>query len=85
LETHGYTHYWVAYPLAGMSIDLVIHHKDHYYCIDFVGYPGASQSALPLERWKLLGRLRLRSFTLPYSQWRRNKSACEGLLLEFLQ
>lgn len=85
LEKSGYTRYWIAYPLAGMTIDLVIAHENRYYCLDFVGYPGPFQKALPLERWKMLSRLRLQCFTLSYSEWRHKRAECEGVLLDFLK
>ncbi|MFM9948047.1 MAG: NERD domain-containing protein [Saprospiraceae bacterium] len=84
LERKGINLYFTNYPIAGMEIDLVIIHKGQTYCIDLIGYPGAFQSSPPIERWKMLDRIGLCSFTLPYSQWHFHRVKCEQALLQFL-
>lgn len=85
LEAKGFDNYIINYPIAGMEIDIVVIHQNQSFCLDLVGYPGPYQHALPLARWKMLGRIGLRGFALPYSQWIRNREVCEEALLAFLQ
>lgn len=73
------------YPIAGLEIDLVVINQGQTYCIDLVGYPGGYEQALPLERWKMLDRLGLPSFTLPYSQWILQMDVSQQALREFLR
>ena len=84
LEDRGFHHYLVNYPIAGMEIDLVVMHQGKTFCIDFIGYPGPYQKPLPLARWKMLGRVGLPGFALPYSQWLLKRQLCEDALLRFL-
>jgi hypothetical protein len=74
-----------AYHIAGLEIDMVVVYDDETYCIDLVGYPGDFEYAIPLHRWKLLSRLGIRVFALPYSLWNLEREQCEEALQHFLE
>jgi len=84
LERKGIHLSFTNYPIAGMEIDLVLVYQGQTYCIDLIGYPGTFQSSAPIERWKMLDRIGVCSFTLPYSQWHFHRVKCEQALLQFL-
>ncbi|MGH1435295.1 MAG: AAA domain-containing protein [Lewinella sp.] len=72
------------YPIAGLEIDLVVVHQNHTYCIDLIGFPGVYEMALPLERWRMLERLGIPCFSLPYSQWINSPEESRHALKTFL-
>ncbi len=76
---------YVHYPIAGMNIDLVVVNQGRTFCIDLVGYPGQFAEAIPIERWRILDRIGLKSFALPYSLWCFEKERCAGSLSHFLE
>lgn len=73
-----------AYHIAGLEIDMVVVHNHKTYCIDLVGYPGDFEYAIPLNRWKLLSRLGIRVFALPFGLWETERKKCEQALRKFL-
>lgn len=68
--------YWPAYPVAGLTIDLITQYQGKSYGIDLIGYPGVYQEAFSLERYKMLQRAGLNTFALPYTYWQADKEAC---------
>ena len=85
LENWGDFQIKKAYQIAGLEIDMVIIQNEKTYCIDLVGYPGEFEYAIPLHRWKLLSRLGIRVFALPYSLWSLERRKCEQALKHFLE
>lgn len=75
---------YTAYPIAGLELDLVVIHQGQTFCIDLIGYPGAFEQAFPIDRWKILERLGVRTFALPYSNWRIEPKVCQKALKAFL-
>ena len=73
-----------AYPIAGVEIDLVLIKAKETCCIDLVGYPGAFEDALPVERHQMLERVGIRVFSLPYSHWTMRKVASQKALSAFI-
>ncbi len=67
---------WVGYPVAGLEIDLIVHHGDRTFGIDLIGYPGQFRDAFSLERYKMLKRAGLRTFPLPYTYWLADRERC---------
>ncbi|GEM_PF-6533966 len=55
------------------------------YCIDLIGFPGVFEEALSLERWRMLERVGLRIFYLPFSKWHYDRALCERTILNFLE
>ncbi len=76
---------YIHYPIAGMNIDLVVVNNEQTFCIDLVGFPGQFAEAIPIERWRILDRIGLKSFALPYSLWRFERERCTASLLAFLK
>ena len=74
----------IAFPIAGIEIDIVVIKNNRTYCIDLIGFPGVFEEALSLERWRMLERVGLRIFYLPFSQWHYDKNLCERAILIFL-
>ncbi len=72
------------YLIAGVEIDLVIVHEGRTFCIDLVGYPGYYERALPISRWKMLDRVGLKTFAMPFSHWQFERSVCSKALADFL-
>lgn len=75
----------VSFPIAGVEIDLVVLKDKKTYCIDLIGHPGDFTDALTLERWRMLERVGLRTFFLPFSQWYFDRRKCQKALLDFLE
>ena len=73
-----------AYPIAGIEIDIVVVHKKKSYCIDLVGFPGDFEERFPLERWKMLERMGVQTFTLPYSSWYIDRDKTRNALRKWL-
>ena len=74
----------INYHIAGLDIDLMIVKRRKSYCIDLIGYPGHFQQAFPLERIKILERLGIKVFPLPYFLWQYDQEACKKALHKFL-
>lgn len=74
----------IAFPIAGIEIDIVVIKNKQTFCIDLIGFTGVFEEALSLERWRMLERVGLRVFYLPYSQWHYDKQLCQKAILSFL-
>jgi hypothetical protein len=74
----------VSFNVAGLSIDLLVVKESQIYCIDLVGYPGIFQGAFSVERYKMLHRVNMKVFPLPFSSWREQRSKTEKALNDFL-
>ncbi len=72
------------YLIAGVEIDLVVVLEGRTYCIDLVGYPGYYERALPISRWKMLDRVGLKTFAMPFSHWQFERAVCSKALSDFL-
>ena len=71
------------YVVAGISIDLMAVYEDRALAIDLVGFDGDLKGSLSLKQFKLLARAGLKSFLLPYSEWRNDRERLlERLLLQ---
>ncbi len=81
----GIEEWHVAFPIAGTEIDLVVVHEGKTFCIDLIGFPGEFETALPIERWRMLERVGLSTFTLPFSAWYFDKEKCIAALHDFLK
>ena len=76
---------WVAYPIAGLKIDIIVQHKNKTFGIDLIGYPGEFKEAFTLERYKMLQRAGLSTFPLPYTYWVSDKENCLAEIMETLK
>lgn len=84
LKSWGIESIYQNYLIAGVEIDLVVVHQERTYCIDLVGYPGYYEQALPISRWKMLDRVGLKTFAMPYSHWKFESTVCIKALADFL-
>ncbi len=75
---------WIAYPVAGISIDIILQYDNQTIGVDLIGYPGDFYEAFTIERYKVLNRTGLRVFPLPFTYWRLNKEMCMNELKQFL-
>ncbi|MFN3191692.1 MAG: DEAD/DEAH box helicase [Aureliella sp.] len=64
-------------PLAGVLIDMTIRSTQRIIGIDLVGFPGVTEAAYSLERYRMLARSGLKVFPLSYRQWTEQRSECE--------
>jgi len=85
IRSFGIEEWHVAFPIAGTEIDLVVVHEGKTFCIDLIGFPGEFETALPIERWRMLERVGLSTFTLPFSAWYFDKEKCVAALQDFLK
>ena len=72
------------YEVADLSLDLAVIKPDELVAIDLIGYTGAFQEGLSLSSYKVLHRAGIRTFPLPFSQWKLDRSYCKDALLSFL-
>ncbi len=72
------------YTIAGIEVDLVVVHQDKSFCIDLVGYPGDFEDIWPVNRIKLMSRIGIPTFTLPYTAWYTGKKGAKTALKNFL-
>jgi len=73
------------YAIAGIEVDLVVVHQDKSFCIDLVGYPGDFEDIWPVNRIKLMSRIGIPTFTLPYTAWYTDKKRAKTALKKFLE
>ena len=73
-----------AYQIAGIEIDLVVTRDGKSYCIDLIGFPGQFETAFPIERYKILDRIGVRAFPLPFSRWHLEPARTKGALMVYL-
>jgi len=76
--------HWPGYILAGLKIDLLLKHRDQYFGIDLVGYPGEFEDVFGLERYRILNRAGVKVFPLPYSDWFFKKEETTEALKTFI-
>jgi len=75
---------YTGYQIAGLEIDIVLIHEGKTMCIDLVGYPGDYERIFPIERWKMLSRVGVKTFTLPFSAWYCFPEKCKRYLKKFI-
>lgn len=84
LKDWNITKIYKFYSIAGVEVDLVLVYLGKTYCIDLIGYPGAYAAAFPIEGYKMLSRIGVKTFPLPYSLWCLDKERCLKGLEAFL-
>ena len=75
---------WAGYKIAGTLVDLIAARDGRSCGIDLVGYPGAYESAFPLERYKMFHRAGLRIIPVNYTLWRTQRDKCVKIIVEAL-
>jgi len=84
LKKWGVNQIYKSYPVAGMIVDIVVIHNEITYCIDLVGFPGEYGNIFPIDRWRQLKRVGVKTFSLPYSSWYIDQSKSKKALKKFL-
>lgn len=72
------------YEVADLSLDLAIVYKGEIIGVDLIGYPGMFEEGLSLSAYKVLHRVGVRTFPMPYSFWKLDPQHCEKALLDFI-
>ncbi|WP_196892847.1 DEAD/DEAH box helicase [Aureivirga marina] len=78
-------HFWKGIEIAGITLDLLIKHKDAYFGIDLIGYPGEFAHDLGFEQYKILERAEVKMTVLSYSSWTFNKNITIQKLENFIK
>ncbi len=73
------------YSIAGIEVDLVVIYQNKTFCIDLVGYPGDFEDSWPINRIKLMSRIGIHTFTLPYTAWYTDELQTKKALKKFLE
>lgn len=74
----------INYSIGGVVLDLVVVHQERTIGIDLIGYPGSYSEVLPIEHWKILSRVGISVFTLPYVNWRFQSDRTRLALKKYL-
>lgn len=72
------------YPLAGSLLDILITKGSKSYFIDLIGYPGMFKEAFPIERYKTLARIGIKSLPLNFRYWQKDKTAVLKTIKRFI-
>ncbi len=72
------------YSIAGIEVEIVVVYQEKTFCIDLVGYPGDFEDSWPVNRIKLMSRIGIQTFTLPYTAWYTDKAKITDALFYFL-
>ncbi len=84
LKQLSYKDVRLGYPLAGNLLDILVFHRNTYFFIDLIGYPGKFEDAFSLERYKTLARTGIKSLPIHYSLWKKNPDLVIKRLEKFL-
>ena len=84
LEEWKITHYWIAFNLAGLNIDLILKFNNRYLGIDLIGYPGAYERSFGIKKYRMLNRAGLKVLPLPYSDWYFEREKTLKVLKSFI-
>lgn len=71
--------------VSGVMIDLVVLYKNECYCIDLIGYPGIFEEQFNLEDLRILNRINIPIFFLPYSSWYLDGNKTKRNLIRFIK
>lgn len=85
LESWKIKEIMTAYPLGGTKIDMVVKVNDKYYCIDLIGYPGEFEEQFSAAKLRMLDRIKLTIFFIPYSSWYLDREKTVENLKKFLR
>jgi len=66
-------------------IDLVVVHDQKCYCVDLIGYPGEFEDQFSLEDLRILNRVNVPLYFLPYSSWYLQQKKTKKDLINFIK
>ena len=81
----GYEVFQHSTIVSGILIDLVVLHESNYFCIDLIGYPGVFEDQFNLEELRILNRINVPIFFLPYSSWFLETEKSKKNLVNFIE
>jgi len=81
----GYEVFQHSTIVSGILIDLVVLHESNYFCIDLIGYPGVFEDQFNLEELRILNRINVPIFFLPYSSWYLETEKSKKNLVNFIE
>lgn len=84
LKSWGITEIYDHYSIGGLVLDLVVVQNGRTYCIDLVGYPGPHIGLLPISHWKILSRVGVQVFALPFVNWYFQPQIAQRALQQYL-
>ncbi len=84
LESWQLENIMVSYPIGGTKIDLIVNVNDKHYCIDLIGYPGEFEEQFSPAKLRMLDRIKLTIFFIPYSSWYLDREKTVANLQKFL-
>lgn len=85
LKKTGVSKIYSNYKIGGVALDLVVLHKDKTFSIDLIGYPGPYAHSLSIAHWKVLSRMGVPVFALPYVHWQLKPKVARSALSRYLQ
>lgn len=85
LRKMGVEEVYSDYKIGGVTLDLVVVHQNKTLSIDLIGYPGPYSNALSIAHWKVLSRMGVSVFALPYVHWQLKPQAARSALNSYLQ
>lgn len=72
------------HSISGIRFDLVVKNKGKLFGINLIGYPGAYDGVMDLDRIKIFKRAGNRVFPIPYNHWLYNKELLMSDLKGFI-
>ena len=72
------------YSIGGVELDLVIVEGGRTLGVDLIGFPGPFTGIVPIEHWKILSRVGVPVFALPYVNWRFQPEISQEALKKYL-
>ncbi|WP_422082826.1 AAA domain-containing protein [Ulvibacterium sp.] len=79
-----FENYWENYKIADTTLDLLFKINDQYLGVDLIGYPGAYEHALSIERIRILRRANVQVFPISFADWYFEKETVLLRLKSFL-
>ncbi|MCB0629138.1 MAG: AAA domain-containing protein [Saprospiraceae bacterium] len=84
LESWGMDKVYSNYKIGGVALDLVVVHRNKTFSIDLIGFPGPHSGFLSHAHWKMMSRLGIPVFALPYTNWHFQPLAAQTALRNYL-
>ena len=84
LPLNTFDNYWEGYQIADITLDLLIRKQQRYFAIDLIGYPGAYQYVVNIERIRILNRTGVTVFPISFADWYFEKDSVLERLSKYL-
>lgn len=84
LMGRGYKKIYYSHNVSGVAVDLTVVHKDRFYCIDLIGYPGEFELQFTPRNIEMLNRMKTPVHFVTYSSWVLDEKTTKRDILKFL-